>query len=147
MLPLGKTPLGRGKFPTPPASRTRRSSWAQQPPNPPGRATSNHPTLSPSTSEGASAPWTRTRTDTDHRSSRAPLGSWRHPDPRPGFSWARCPLRYHPAPSRRVTSGSQYCPVSAPAGRSIYAPCGMQMWWVLSIYSFLLYSCIYFPGL
>lgn len=130
MLPLGKAPLARGKFLYPPASRTRRSYWAQQPPSPPGRATSNHLTLSPWTSEGVSAPWMRTRTDTDHLLNRAPLGNWPHPDPRPGFSWDSCPLRCHRAPTPRVTSGSPCCPVSVPAGPSIFVPCGMQMWWV-----------------
>lgn len=132
MLPSGKAPSVRGKFQISPTSKIRKSFWTPAPQSPQGRATSNRLTPSPSTSEGASGPWMRIRTDTDRRWSQAPSGSWQpHPTPRPGSAWARCPPRCRPAPYLRLTSGSPCCPVSAPPCRSTFAPCGMQMWWVL----------------
>lgn len=135
MLPSAKARWARGKFPIPPTSRTRRSCWAPRPPSPAGRATSSRRTPSPSTSEAASGPWTRTRTDTDHRWSRAPSGSWRpHPIPCPVSTWARWPPRCRPRSRRRVTSGSPWCPASAPPCRSTSVLCGTRTWWVCFVY-------------
>lgn len=128
---MRKAPSVRGKFPTPQTFTTRRNYWLPGPMSPWGRATSNRLTPSPSPSEGASGPWTRTRTDIDHRWNRAPWGSWKpHPDHRPDSAWAPCPPRCRQGRLPPLTFGSLCCPVSAPPCRSTSVHCGMHMWWV-----------------